>query len=214
MLRYPIAAAAAFAVFAAVSLVHLFYPKYKNVTKALLLPLIAVFYSLASFSPRGIVIAAMLASCAGDVLLMKSGTKWFTFGGCAFMLSHILFSAAYCWDITFDRKIIYFALAALPFYLAAAGFIIYLSREKAGKLSPALYLYLCVNAANNIFALLRLFSAPSVLTALTFCGTVLFFVSDGLLFIECYYGKQKFDPFVPVMATYIAGETLIAIGLL
>lgn len=213
MLHYPVAAAIAFAVLVAVSLLHLFY-KHKNITKPLLLPLIAVFYVLASFAPRGIVIAAMLASWVGDVLLIKDGTKWFTFGGCAFMLSHFLFSLAYCRDIAFNRPQIYFALLIVPVYLSVAAYIIHLIRDSAGKLTPALYLYLCFNAANNIFALLRLVSSPSLMTALTFCGTVLFFVSDCLLYIECFYGKQKFNPFAPVMATYILGETLIAIGMI
>ncbi len=197
-----------------ISAVHLFVPKKKDFTKALLLPMLLLYYLASSHEPSWAVIAALIFSWLGDVLLIPNGTKWFVAGGIAFMLSHISFIGAYVGDIVFDRKVVLPAVLLYVVYLAAAALVIGRIKPCTGKLTPALYLYLSVNALMNAFAFMRLLSHPGLPAALTYAGAVLFFISDGTLFIGCFYEKKKHDTFLPVMVTYILGELLITQGLI
>lgn len=197
-----------------ISALHLFVPKKKNLTKAMLLPMILVYYLACSQAPSWVVVAALIFSWFGDVLLIPNGTKWFVAGGIAFMLSHISFIGAYAGDIVFGKKVILPAALLYVVYLAAAALVITRIRPYTGKLTPALYLYLSVNALMNTFAFMRLLSVPGLPAALTYVGAVLFFISDNTLFFGCFYEKKKHDTFLPVMATYILGELLITQGLI
>lgn len=197
-----------------VSAAHLFYPKKKNFTKALLLPLMMMYYLTSSRSPSPTAALALAFSWLGDVLLIPNGKKWFVSGGIAFMLSHALFIVTYCGDIAFGTGVCLSAAALLIVYLTVDAVVIRKIKPYTGGLTPALFFYIFMNALMNVFAFMRLLSASGSGTALTYAGAVLFFISDCTLFIGTFYEKKKYDTFLPVMATYIAGELLITQGLI
>lgn len=197
-----------------VSCLHLFWKKHGNLTKSLLLPAILVYYLLSVKAPVPTVIAAAAASWLGDVLLEKSGMKWFVAGGIAFMFSHLFFIITYSLKTDFSAVRWGLVIPAAVIYCSLAGLVIYSIRGEASKnLLFPLYLYLFFNASMNTFALMLLTGNPCASTAVLYIGAILFFISDCCLFIECFHPKRP-NLFYPVMGTYIVGEFLIAQGLI
>ncbi len=205
---------AALAAVIIVSLLHLFWKKHGNLTKALLLPSILVYYLVSAAKPSVIIIIAICASWLGDVLLEKSGIKWFTAGGISFMLSHLMYTAAYALRTDFGAVKAAIVIPAAAVYIAVTLLTIKAIKPSAPKnLIFPLWLYLFFNASMNTFALMLLTARPCAGSAVIFAGAVLFFISDNCLFIECFHSKKP-NLFYPVMGTYIVGEFMIAQGLI
>lgn len=199
------------ALFIAVSLTHLFVPKYKSVTKSLLLPAVILYYLTSVGEPSWLLVCAFIASWLGDVLLIKPSNAWFTAGGISFMLSHLLFIAVYVLRTeTAEVTVLPVIISALLYIAASAVIIKLISPYAPKKLIFPLFLYLLFNAAMNVFAFMRLIASPSFGTAAGFIGAVLFFVSDCTLFIGKFYEKKKYRTFYLCMGTYISAEFLIA----
>lgn len=198
----------------AVSLVHLFYPKGKKITKALLLPSIILFYLTASETPELLFVLALAASWLGDVLLEVKGDRWFVFGGISFMLSHLLLIVSYLFRTDPDAvPPVPVVLTAVAFCAATALEMTFI-KEGTGKMYVPLFFYLTVNAAMNVFAFTRLYSAFSVPSLVTAAGAVLFFISDCVLFVGKFSVKKRYKTFYACMGTYIAGELLITLGMI
>ncbi len=201
--------------------IHLFHcgkgsPKSAR-TKPLLISSLALFYLFAAEPVSFVLFAALLASWAGDVLLMPSGNKWFVAGGVSFLISHVLFVFVYTPHVLWDRVIWQIAVPVFVLYIAASAGVLRAIRGSAPKpMRVPLFLYLTANSVMNLFALLMLLSAPSAGAALAFAGAVCFFISDCVLFESRYPGKKGRPPKsgLIIMLTYIAGEALIAFGLL
>lgn len=196
-----------------VSVLHLFMHKHGNLTKALLLPSIALYYFLSAPSPSPIFLLALAASWLGDILLMRQGIKWFTSGGISFMLSHLMFMLFYARSIDFHSLKLCILIPAAIIYCTAAALIIKSIKPTAPqKMSVPLYLYLFMNASMNVFALMQLMSLKSFGAAIAYLGAILFFISDCSLFMQQFYKRDFKNSFLLVMFTYIAGEFLIAQG--
>lgn len=191
---------------------HLFWKKYGNVTKALILPTVLLCGLAVNVHLSPVVITAAFFSWLGDVLLERQGVKWFTAGGIAFMASHLCYGASYVKRIDFSDVNYFLAVPVLILYLSVCA----LTVAKVGKTAPAkmpplLLLYLVTNAAMNFFALMLMLSGNGIPGAVVFLGAVLFFISDNCLFFECFHEKKP-NLFIPVMATYIFGEFMIVTG--
>lgn len=196
-----------------VSALHLFMHKHGNLTKALLLPSIALYYISCEPSPSPVFLLALAASWLGDVLLMRQGTKWFTAGGISFMLSHLLLIISYAPNINFHSLRLYILLPAAVLYCFADAMIIRAIKPDApAGMSAPLYFYLFMNASMNVSALMQLMSAGSFGSVVTYVGAILFFISDCSLFMQQFYKKDFKNSFLLVMFTYIAGEFLITQG--
>lgn len=200
--------------FVLVSCLHLLWKKNKNITKSLLLPALLLYYLTASEAPMPTAAAALAASWLGDVLLEKSGIKWFTAGGIAFMLSHLLFIITYSLKTDFSAvKPAIIIPAAMAYCAVSAVTINSIAPSVQKNLHFPLFLYLLFNSAMNTFALMHLTADARMPSAVIFIGAILFFISDNCLFIECFHEKKP-DLFYPVMVTYIAGEFLIIQGII
>lgn len=203
------------AVFVAVSLMHLFWNKKKEITKALLLPLIALYYITSVHEISWLLVAALFFSWLGDVLLIKPGMKWFVSGGISFLCSHIFFIIVYILNCALDDVRWYMVIISAVLFVTATSVVIYKIKPwTPEKMTLPLFLYLFFNGCMNIFAMLRFSSVLSVGAAVTVVGALLFFVSDSTLFIGRFYKKKKYKTFLPVMITYILGEYLIVQGLI
>ncbi len=187
----------------------------KNVTKALLLIFLLLWYLFAADPVRPIVVAAILFSWTGDLLLIPDGTKWFAAGGVAFMLSHLCFMCSYAAHIRFAELPLWVILLSLAAY---TGAVIIIFRELKGSLPTTLYLpmkgYLLINGAMNCFALWQMMTSPCHASAIAYAGGVLFFLSDSLLFYVRFVDKYKNRSHFGVMLTYMLGELLIVFGLI
>ena len=187
----------------------------RNVTKPFLLLSLLGFYVLAARSPETAIILALLFSWLGDVLLIPKGTKWFTAGGIAFMVSHAFFIAGYCRDVDFAKIPVPLILGLALFFTVTVAFIF--SRLKPHLPKALFYLmffYLLINGAMNCFAIFRCVSAPSAAALTTAIGAALFFISDTSLFFVRFNKESRLKTHFLVMLTYSVGELLIVLGLL
>lgn len=200
---------------AAVSFIHLFVSWDKQVSKPFLLLLIAAYYITSVKRPEFLLIAALLTSWLGDVLLIPQGDKWFTAGGISFMISHFLFVALYAshTDFTAIQPLTVIGVAAV--YFGVSAVIIYLVRPYTPKaMIIPMFFYLLANSSMNIFALMQLLSEPCAGTAIAYAGAVLFFISDCSLFMVRNYKNGYFKSYFVVMLTYILGEFMITQGII
>lgn len=207
------------ALFIAVSLVHL-YGSFKdnrtirNISKGLILLSLAGYYAFSVSPVWWLVIAALLLSWLGDVLLMfKNG---FAAGGVSFMASHVCFILIYLPQIRFS-SVPWYAYAAIVLVYGAAVFLVFraLKTHLPRKLYYPMMLYLIVNGLMNGFALMQLISLPGLAAALVFIGALLFFVSDStLFFVRFHKTKLVWRRHFLVMLTYILAEFLIVQGII
>ncbi len=185
-------------------------------TKVLLVPLILLWYLLCADSPDRMLVAALVASWVGDVLLMPSGDRWFVAGGVAFLAAHILFILVYVPEIRGDAVHWAILLPAALAYLAAA----WLVSRRVWKPAPKLMRvpmagYLVANTVMNLCALARAMSLPGAGPVIAWAGALLFFASDCLLFLSDYGGQaEKLRHYFYVMLTYVPGVFLITLGIL
>ncbi len=200
---------------AAASGIHLFAPFDRKITKPFLLLLIAAYYITSVETPSALLLAALLTSWLGDVLLMPKGDKWFVAGGISFMLSHFLFIAVYTPRVDFSLVRWYIAVPAAILYLGISAVIIKLVKPTTPKMMVApMYIYLVANSSMNFFALMQLMSNPGAAGAVAYIGAVLFFASDCTLFMVRYYKNGYFKSHFWVMLTYILGELMITQGVI
>ena len=207
---------------AASSAVHLYgswvrKEKIRVVTKPMLLIFIVLYYVTSGVSIIPLLIAALVASWLGDVLLMPHGNAWFTAGGIAFMLAHFLFIAVYVPQVSFSEVNWFIAVPAAVAYYSVSAVIIHLLRPTTPKkMQIPMYVYLLANSTMNVFALMQLISNPCAGSVVAYIGAVLFFISDCTLFLVRYYKKPDiiFKRHFTVMFTYILGEFMITQGMI
>lgn len=208
------------AVFIISTAVHLYasikkIDKIRNITKPFILLSLLGFYCFTASYASLAIILALVFSWVGDMLLIPKGTKWFTAGGIAFMISHAFFIAGYCRDIVFS------AIPAVLIVLLGiffAGCVTFIFSKLKPHLPKALFypmfLYLLINGAMNCFAIFRCVSNPTAATLTTAVGAALFFISDSSLFFVRFKKDGKLKTHFVVMLTYSIGELLIVLGLI
>ena len=206
------------AVFVVSALVHLYASLKQNnllrtVTKPFLLPSLLGWYCTVCPEPLGLVIAALLASWIGDVLLVLKSSKCFALGGFSFTVSHICFISAYVSFVDFSVSPLWAVVLCAVFYFTVSLLVFRgLKDSLSGILFYSMLGYLLVNGAMNCFALYQLISQANTAALITFIGALLFFVSDSMLFYVRFKQDTVFKSHFPVMLTYIAAEFLIVCG--
>jgi len=208
------------AVFAVSTAVHLYASlkknqKLRNITKPFILLGLLGFYMFTARWGYWEIILALIFSWLGDVLLMPKGTKWFTAGGIAFMISHAFFIAGYCREIVFSAIPVWVIILLGVFFAVTVTFVFSKLKEHLPKaLFYPMFLYLLINGAMNCFAIFRLISNPTPSTITTAVGAALFFVSDTTLFFVRFKKDGRLKTHFIVMLTYSIGELLIVLGLI
>lgn len=209
------------AAFVVVSAVHLWgsYKKDQKIrarTKGFIVLSLLGWYFFSVREPQAITAAALGASCLGDILLIKKGTRWFAAGGVSFMLSHLLFIFSYLPYIVFSRLSLPFVSATAFAYFVATAVIFRALRARIPKsLLAPMFGYLLVNGAMNMFALMQFLSNRCFASTIALAGAVLFFISDALLFFLRFHKASEIQKsHFKVMLTYITAEFLITEGLI
>ncbi len=208
------------AVFIVSTAIHLYASfkndkKLRNITKPFILLALLGFYALTARTVYWEIILALFFSWLGDVLLIPKGTKWFTAGGIAFMISHIFFILGYSREIAFSSIPVVLIVLLAVFFAALVTFIFSKLKKHLPKaLFYPMFLYLLINGAMNCFAIFRLVGNPTVSTAITALGAALFFISDTSLFFVRFNKESRMKSHFIVMLTYSVGELLIVLGLL
>lgn len=187
----------------------------RNVSKPFILLSLLGFYVLAARSVSAAIVLALIFSWLGDVLLIPKGTKWFTAGGIAFMISHACFIAGYCREIDFSRIPGLLIVLLAVFFASTVAVVFSKLRPHLPKaLFYPMFLYLLINGAMNCFAIFRGVSVATAAAATTAIGAALFFISDTSLFFVRFNKESRLKTHFLVMLTYSVGELLIVCGLI
>lgn len=210
------------ALFIAVSAVHLLdswrdNAERRKYTKPFLLILLTLFYCFAAKEISWVLVAALLTSWLGDVLLIPKGTKWFVMGGVSFLISHVLFILVYLPKVD-AGSILWWALIPAAAVYAAISVTVTV-KLKGGIPKPMLapmILYLLANSTMNVMALAQLMTLKSAGAAIAYAGAICFFASDCTLYLVRYHKNKDliFKKHFTVMLTYLLGEALITAGML
>lgn len=205
--------------FVLISLIHLYASLKRNITlraytKGSILLSLLGWYCFYVQKTSPILIAAILTSWLGDILLIPMGIKWFTAGGISFMASHICFILEYSNQVNFSIIPLWTIILSGSIYIFATVKIFQSLKPYLHKmLFYPMFFYLLINGTMNCFALYQLLSVPCLGTAITFIGAALFFTSDAILFYVRFSKKSFFKTHFMVMLTYILAEFLIVFGL-
>ena len=182
-------------------------------TKLLLMPLVAALYCALVDRPAPAVLAAMFCGWAGDFFMIYKHRDAFLAAGMAsFGLGHILYVARIGVIAAAAQPRLFTALAGtlVPGAVAIIIFVVLRRRiPKQLRLAGLLYGLLLASLGSAAFIALRA-GAPG--GAYLLAGGCLFLCSDGILAFETFRDGDSNAADVAVMLTYIAAQTLLAIG--
>ena len=182
-------------------------------TKLLLMPLIAALYCALVDRPAPAVLADMFCGWAGDFFMIyKHRDACLAAGMAAFGLGHILYVARIGVIAAAAQPRLFTALAGtlVPGAVAMIIFVVLRRRiPKQLRLPGLLYGLLLASLGSAAFIALRA-GAPG--GAYLLAGGCLFLCSDGILSFETFRDGDSNAADVAVMLTYIAAQTLLAIG--
>ena len=182
-------------------------------TKLLLMPLVAALYCALVDRPAPAVLAAMFCGWVGDFFMIyKHKDAFLAAGMAAFGVGHILYVAHIGVIAAAAEPRLFTALAATLVPGAIAIVIIAVLRRRIPKqlrLPGLLYGLLLASLGSAAFIALRA-GAPG--GAYLLAGGCLFLCSDGILSFETFRDGDSNAADVAVMLTYIAAQTLLAIG--
>lgn len=206
------------AALAAVSVTHLAAcglgkSRLRYFTKLLLMPLVAALYCALVDRPAPAVLAAMFCGWVGDFFMIyKHKDAFLAAGMAAFGVGHILYVAHIGVIAAAAEPRLFTALAAtlVPGAVAIVIFAVLRRRiPKQLRLPGLLYGLLLASLGSAAFIALRA-GAPG--GAYLIAGGCLFLCSDGILSFETFRDGDSNAADVAVMLTYIAAQTLLAIG--
>lgn len=206
------------ALFLGVSILHLIacyrrYPKLRNVTKVLLMPLLCAVYCSIAHDILLLVIAALLFGWLGDVfLIVKSKPVFFLLGVCAFALGHICYISAM---LSMYRSPLRAVYILIPIALCVIWMIfvrIKLLPYAPKSLRIPGFVYALLLSGTCLTALYRFLPTGKDFYLIAFIGGLFFMLSDTLLTGQQYRKELKHGNFY-VMATYIFAQALLIYGL-
>lgn len=182
-------------------------------TKLLLMPLVAALYCALADRPAPAVLAAMFCGWVGDFFMIyKHKDAFLAAGMAAFGVGHILYVAHIGVIAAAAEPRLFTTLAAtlVPGAVAIVIFAVLRRRiPKQLRLPGLLYGLLLASLGSAAFIALRA-GAPG--GAYLLAGGCLFLCSDGILSFETFRDGDSNAADVAVMLTYIAAQTLLAIG--
>ena len=159
------------------------------------------------------VIAAIVSSLAGDVLLMFPSQ--FIAGLITFLISHLLYIVAYRQHRDeLDEsplKGVHMIRLAFPIILAGTGLIIILY-PALGDMRIPVIIYAVVLVLMALNALFRFGRTTATSFWMVFSGAVLFMISDSVLAINKFLSPFEEAGFL-IMLTYMAAQLSIIRGL-
>ncbi|MBW1687872.1 MAG: lysoplasmalogenase [Deltaproteobacteria bacterium] len=153
-----------------------------------------------------LIVAGLLFSLAGDILLMLPSDR-FAAGLASFLVAHLFYITAFAADAGFGSA----PLALLPFVLGSAA-LYPLLRPNLGRLEIPVLLYMLVIAVMAWQAVARWLAVGQLGALLACIGAVLFVVSDALLALDRFHRRLPAAPALK-LGTYFSGQWLIALSI-
>lgn len=189
-------------------------------TKPLLLPalMLPFYFSSTAFAGtiRNLVIAALLFSWMGDVVLLFQDRNaiYFLVGLISFLLAHICYIIAFTKGLSTGRKSLLSNKAWLVLIFLAYGIgFFYFIRNGLGEMMIPVIVYECIILLMGITALNRFERVDEKSFQQVFGGALLFMASDSLLAVNKFYAPFLMASFL-IMLTYILAQYFIVSGML
>ena len=204
------------ALFVVVSILHLIacyrrYPKFRSVTKVLLMPLLCALYCVAAPEVRMFVVAALVFGWIGDVfLLFKNGKIFMLLGVCAFAIGHIFYIGAMLSEHPSLHVLMLIPVALCVIWMTFVYRKLLPYAPKSLKKPGLLYALLLSGTCLSALYVLLVTGKPAYLIA--FVGGLFFMLSDTLLTGQKYRKELRHGNFY-VMLTYIIAQALLVLGL-
>lgn len=185
--------------------------------KPLLLPfLIAAVLASDKFPTQKLLLAALLFSWFGDIVLMfaSKGELYFIIGLVLFLTAHVLYICLFGKQVQSKeskRKIwFYIGLACVVCYLFVMLWVLY---PGLGALKIPVTVYAVVISTMLLMTIKGLLQWKSPAGYYIFAGAVCFVTSDSLLAFDKFYQPIPQANF-NIMSTYLAAQFLIVFGIL
>ncbi len=188
-------------------------------TKPVLIPLLLLFYlSAATAGTRNLlVIAALLFSFAGDVLLMRNDQEiFFLLGLASFLGAHVAYMFVYAAMRGPENERMLRGVQKLrySFPVLLTGFgLLGILVPNAGTMKIPVTAYALVLMSMVLAALFRFGRTSTSSFVMVFGGAILFMISDSLLAINKFMDPIPLGSFW-IMLTYCAAQYLIVRGLI
>lgn len=195
--------------------------KWIYITKPLMMPLLALYYAISSIQMNEfdwLIVAALLAGCAGDTFLMLKGNEnYFLLGMVSFLLGHVFYIISFI--LSMGTEIVLMLIVG-PLLFIPVLVILYFTfpryKDNMGDYKIPIYVYMGVILLMHVFAILRGTQYPLYCSCFisTYIGSILFIFSDSLIAVD-KFGEKKIPRIrIYIMETYILGQFLITMGVL
>lgn len=193
------------------------------ISKPLLLPILLamIFSSMKPFNSKfgRLIVAGLLFSWLGDILLMIREMDLFILGLLSFLIAQILYALAFFSQRSKNNSKGYTIAVLLGFVLFYAAFMLFIQSHilklaDAIVLSPAVFIYGAVICMMGIAAALRKGQASIVSFRFILFGALFFIASDAVLATNKFTTIDVLYPNFLVMTTYVLAQLGIVLGVL
>ena len=193
---------------------HIFFKKFKVLTKCLLMPLLIAFYLVQAAPIDPLVVSALLMGLIGDFFLTRpERPAFFELGLVSFLAGHLLYAFIFLKSTGYLQTVPAWFYSLALFYLGITLLLLSLLKNGLKEFKIPFLVYCGGISLMSMLALARVFSMPAVAFLLPFAGSLLFITSDSILAYGQFRAKIKNSDLL-VMATYVAAQVLIICGLL
>ena len=209
-------------VFVVVCLAHLAAEAVRSqpgrlVTKPLLMPALAWYYTASAAQPNSVLLAALACGWLGDVFLMipdpARTRRYFKPGLVAFLAGHLLYAAVFAAYLPQASNVPSWGWGALIVFLAVGAVGYRLIVPHAGKLRPAIVAYIVIIVLMGASTVLPLGTVNTAGALTAMAGALLFMLSDTVnaynRFVREIPGERLYT-----MSTYLGGQFLLVQGYL
>ena len=187
-----------------------FWDKVRKFTKALLMPVLLVYYFVTAANFLTVALVAIVFSWLGDIFLIrKDEPKFFRLGLVAFLLSHVFYTVTLVL-MTHGLQIPALIVSTAAALVAEVLLPKIINPPKAMK--GAVIVYGVVILAMSVCAFQYMLSGLSLGSVLLFAGSLVFVFSDVLMTYLAFGKKPKYFNAI-TMLPYIIAQGLIIYGL-
>lgn len=186
------------------------------VTKPLLMISLSTYFFFSTIQNRSrfsiFILLGLIFSIGGDTFLMFEGSQYFMLGLGCFLITHLLYIAAFLNYESLSKGLIRQKIGLiLPFLLYLIGILSYLWQDLAEMMIPVI-VYSTVICLMAITALNLKSKLPKDIFIILFGGVLLFMLSDSIIALNKFKGDTLMIPYhrIVIMTTYIIAQYLIA----
>lgn len=201
-----------YCVIAVVNLAGAFFFKesLRKITKCCLMPALLVFYLLGAERILFLVVAALVFSWAGDILLInKDKPAFFRLGLAAFLVSHVFYIIAF---LTLAGSVHTLALIISVVIAVPVGLALLKLLNPDPPMKIPVTAYSVVILLMSLSALQLMIARPGFTGILVFAASVVYLFSDTFMAYLLFHGKPKYFNVI-TMIPYIIAQGGIIMGL-